>query len=75
MNMIDKTNDTMNDRKFRGVRYEAPVCTRLELFTEGVLCGNSLYGAGMLKDNSWNITFDEDIAAGAGAGSFEDNVW
>lgn len=39
--------------------YKSPVCISLELSTEGVLCESNGAGAGLLDDNSWNLTFGE----------------
>lgn len=60
-------------------KYSTPRCAFLEVFSEGVLCGSFQFGAGSLNNNSWNLSFGEDMSvnpnAGAGAGAFGDNSW
>lgn len=43
-----------------GAGYETPVCTSLELSSEGILCESNPAGAGVLDDNSWNLTYGEN---------------
>lgn len=43
-----------------GAGYETPACASLELSSEGILCESNPAGAGVLDDNSWNLTFGEN---------------